>query len=869
MADNRPRLAARPGAASGSTASGSSASEPLGPPPPPSSTSASASASASGPLFGTRDPVFRPWPLPSKQPTNIGEFVQRLKFQGVDFRDLSEEKLREQIKKEKAGEADDATAQAEKTAAAKKKAAEKSAKRDTSHDRPKGIQEMLAKRDEILFSLEAALQSGLIAVDFVSLLLSKDRPTQALQTLSPIVRDKAGIGTLSAGRVANAQQAVRALRGRFGEVHGLDETTKFNAQRLIEHKTECVGWQLLAMDRASEVLKFGRKRLRVEMRREERYWSEVLAVRDKGWNLSRMPGQRRVLRVKFGFSESAPDLRALSFAPLRRVKNGQVALDLSALGAPSAIVVTLRKKTGKGGRVKTGRSPLATRLADSASLEDCILEARNTVNAKELWRELNREARLMISHGVVFRDSEIVFPAGADTEGTITIEPLYHRSSTNVSVAEKKKREDEATHDPKLNDIAAGLCTSLQLFLAHGHRDHYRQRSSPQPLTDTVPLPPIYYMLRPIVANLKYEKAIQHISQYLADVCGILHGLGLDGSRFTLYERPLSMSIPSQNAAGQRPGQGGQPPQAVPSASEGLCNAFLAPREFSFEFTINPEVRILVRCRTTVVPLKAQYLIQLLPPVNSSPATAGSGPLAPPAPPPPRNPLLDTFPPADNYGTLRDVLDYVGRATTHVLASHARKLAKQWEDRSGMGAAWATSVDGMEIRQLNNAFWKVRFSLVPQSAVTVLDKLVSLTESGGGTTVKQEKTSAFTIENDEDDYVDESAQLVTKNGGGDDSAQDTENASNVDSPLARPSPPELRVYASWPMAESESAVYRKWAWGAASLEAAAQARTGGGGGSGGGGEDDDDDESESNDLESIVVGCVSGNLKPMVDTRPR
>lgn len=708
----------------------------------------------------------------------------------------------------------------------------------------------------------------MIAVDFVSLLLSKDRPTQALQTLSPIVRDKAGIGTLSAGRIANAAQAARALQSQTGgggggggssglsaaEVQALDETTRFNAQRLIEHKTECVGWQLLAMDRASEVLKVGRKRLRAEMRREEKYWSEVLAVRDKGWTLSRMPGQRRVLRVKFGFSESAPDLRALSFAPLRRVKNGQVALDLSALGAPSAIVVTLRKK---GGQVQTGRSPLATRLADSASLEDRILEARNTVNAKELWRELNREARLMISHGIVFRDAEIVFPAGANTEGIITIEPLYHRPSANTSAAEKKKRAAEATYDPKLNDIAAGICTSLQLFLAHGHRDHYRQRSSPQPLTDAVPQPPIYYMLRPIVANLKYEKAIQHTSGYLADVCGILHGLGLDGSRFTLYERPLSMSIPPPGTASQRSGQGGQPPQTVPSASEGLCNAFLAPREFSFEFTINPDVRILVRCRTTVVPLKAQYLIQLLPPATSSPATAG-GPLAPPAPPPPRNPLLDTFPPADNYGTLRDVLDYLGRATAHVLAAHARKLARQWEDRSGAGAAWSTSVDGMEIRQLNNAFWKVRFSLVPQSAVTALDKLVALTDAGVGPV--KEEVVPFTIENDEDDYVDESEQVaaavaaanIDDNGDNDvvdDAAQDTENARNVDSPLARPSPPELRVYASWPMAESESAVYRKWVWSAASLETGAAGT--------------------SDDLESIVVGCVSGNLKPTVDNRSR
>ncbi|CAK7218970.1 RNA polymerase II mediator complex subunit [Sporothrix bragantina] len=872
MADNRARPAARPGVGAGTgAAAGAGTAAPnraagLGPPPPPPGSQQQPQQQSQvtplGPpppprqLFGKRDAVFRPWPLPSKQPANIGEFVQRLKFQGIDFRDLNEDTLREQIEKEKAEEAKGEQKKKEST----KTVASTDVKRNTSHDRPRGLQEMIAKRDEILMSLEAAVQSGLIAVDFVSLLLSKDRPTQALQTLSPIVRDKAGIGTLSAGRIANAAQAARAIQSQSGggfsaggntgglsaaEVQALDETTRFNAQRLVEHKLECVGWQLLAMDRASEVLQVGRKRLRAEMRREERYWAEVLAVRDKGWTLSRMPGQRRVLRVKFGFAESAPDLRALSFAPLQRVKNGQVALDLSALGAPSAIVLTL-KKTVAGGKEVIGRSPLATRLPDSASLEARLLEARNTVHAKELWRELGREARTMIAHGVAFYDDAIVFPAGAGIEGIITIEPLYHRPSANVSAAEKAKRDADATHDPQLNDMATGLATSLQLFLAHGHRDHYRQRSSPPPPSDSTPPPPIYYMLRPIVANLKYEKGIEHIAGYLSDVCGILHGVGLEGSCFTLYERPLSMSIPPTSTAKPQNQQNQQ--QHAPSASEGLCNAFLAPREFSFEYTINDQVRILVRCRTTVAPLKAQYLVQLLPPASSSsPSSSVPTPLAPPGPPPPKNPLVDVFPPADNYGTLRDVLDYLSKATSHVLAAHARKLACQWEDRSGMGAVWSTSVDGMEILQKKNAFARVRFSLVPHTTMTALDTLVALTEG---------RDPVVPIENDKDNFIDGSEELAdaqsSEAGDAENNAQDTENARNVDSPMVHPSPPELRVYASWSMDDTETAVYRKWVWSASSLA-----------------EKSIDDANDANDLESVVIGCVSGKLKPPAESNSR
>lgn len=601
------------------------------------------------------------------------------------------------------------------------------------------------------------------------------------------------------------------------------------------------------MDQASEALDVTHKQLRAEMRREERYWAEVLAVRDKGWTLSRVPGQQRMLRVKVGFSESAPDLKARSFAPLRRIKNGQVALDLTDLGTPSAVVVTL-KKIGLGGQETIGRSPLATRLSDAAPLESRLFEARNTVYAQELWHELCREARTMIAHDVVFRDNAIAFPAGADTKGIISLEPLYPPPAARMSAAAKAKQAAAATHDPQLNEVAAGLVTSLQLLLAHGHRDHYRQRSMPPPPTDSVPPKPTYYMLRCIVANLKYEKGIEHIASYLSDVCSILHGVGIDGSSFQLCETPISTSLLPSSAA---KAHFQQQQQQLPSASESFCNAFLAPREFSFEYTITEQVRILVRCRTTVVPLKAQYLVQLLPPASLMPPVrvAPPAPLAPPAPPLPKSPFAAVFPPADNYGTLRDVLDYLSKATSHVLAAHALKLARRWESRSGLGVAWSTSVDGVEIVQPRNAHTRVRFDIVETSAVTALDTLVAQAEG--------HDDSSPPIESDEDGSADEREAPTDA----EDDAQDAENARNVDTPMVRPRPPQLRVYASWPTKDPEAAVFRKWVWSATSLaqqKAAIKVINLDD-------SDDSDDSSDWNDLDSIVIGCLNGKLKPGLD----
>ena len=104
------------------------------------------------PLFGERDPVFRPWPLPPKQPSNIADFVSRLKAQGIEFRELSDEGLRKQIEEERqqaAGGKNGASASDTDKKANKAKAANT----DDLSERPKGREAMMQRRDEVIVSL--------------------------------------------------------------------------------------------------------------------------------------------------------------------------------------------------------------------------------------------------------------------------------------------------------------------------------------------------------------------------------------------------------------------------------------------------------------------------------------------------------------------------------------------------------------------------------------------------------------------------------------------------------------------------------------------------------------------------------------------
>lgn len=96
--------------------------------------------------------MFRPWPLPPKQPSNIADFVSRLKAQGIEFRELSDEGLRKQIEEEKK-QAVDGKNGTGATDTDNKATKSKAANTDEAIERPKGREAMMQRRDEVIVAL--------------------------------------------------------------------------------------------------------------------------------------------------------------------------------------------------------------------------------------------------------------------------------------------------------------------------------------------------------------------------------------------------------------------------------------------------------------------------------------------------------------------------------------------------------------------------------------------------------------------------------------------------------------------------------------------------------------------------------------------
>lgn len=122
----------------------------------------------------------------------------------------------------------------------------------------------------------------MLTLDSLSLLLSKQNPTQAGLTLSQQLREMVGIGTLGADK--------------------LDEATT-NEAKTKDQEEVALGWTLMEINRTRDAAEEASSLLEREVETESRYWEDVMAVKKAGWSLCRVPQERHTLGVRFGFSE--------------------------------------------------------------------------------------------------------------------------------------------------------------------------------------------------------------------------------------------------------------------------------------------------------------------------------------------------------------------------------------------------------------------------------------------------------------------------------------------------------------------------------------------------------------------------------------
>lgn len=119
-------------------------------------------------------------------------------------------------------------------------------------------------------------------MNFVSLVLSKTSRRQAETTIDQHLKQNLPLGCIEAEIVQAPERS----------------ETEINKMQMVS-----IGWKMLSLKATADSLLRSATRLEQEIVRETRYWEQILAVKEQGWSLCRLPREKHMLGVRFGFAE--------------------------------------------------------------------------------------------------------------------------------------------------------------------------------------------------------------------------------------------------------------------------------------------------------------------------------------------------------------------------------------------------------------------------------------------------------------------------------------------------------------------------------------------------------------------------------------
>ncbi|CAL8581560.1 hypothetical protein XPA_007248 [Xanthoria parietina] len=396
----------------------------------------------------------RAWPSDDTSTESLSYLIARINEQRGSFRSVTEASLEEDIRAANVGEEDHLPD-------------DNDASQESQDANAKG-EELAIAREDMIKRVGEAYNTCSQALDLVSLLLTSHTPKVAEATVSPYVKQTVSFGSLGAEIMQHTNEA------------GSQQTS----EDLVG-----LGWRMRSLTRSADSILTSATRLEQEMERESTYWQQILEIKEAGWPVSRLPGDRQTLGVRFGFAEAHAEFRDRGLVALRRDADGNVELDHGQRWRGEK---RIRVRVVKDGRVLA--EPPTRSTGDDKTLSQRLLRARNSLFDEELYHELSREGRNLVSHSVRCIGPSICVPYDADSQIEISLVDVASEEPLDVSC------EDSS--------IPSAIAITLRLLLSHAHRQNLQRRSQPPPpITDTPIARPVYSLLRPILEIIQHQSA--------------------------------------------------------------------------------------------------------------------------------------------------------------------------------------------------------------------------------------------------------------------------------------------------------------------------------------------------------------------------
>ena len=407
-----------------------------------------------------------------------------------------------------------------------------------------------------------------MALDFVSLVLSKHAPATAESTMSPALRQAVPRGSLNCQLMTNNPPSMAESKA----AHSISET-----------------YTLCGFSQAAEKLTEAASRLEGEADQESKYWKEVLLIQKKGWPLSKLPGDPCALAVHFGFQDAAPAYRSRGFAVLARNPDGTLRLDHNPL-RPNPVRVRasiVREGSTCGCSSASTSSGEADSVVVAASIDQQILQARDTLFEDELFHELGREARLLANHGVTMSLKQIKVPMDDETHLQLDL-----KESESKHPAKESSKQDQS--------LAEAISLGLRILLSHAHEINLLRRSQPPlPLSLEPRSMPECALLRPLLGAMQHLKQRDQLVGLLRSLIEPLVTAGLP---ISLKQAEASLNPGSHNNAAYPSLPLSTMPSAQRNTAATLLESLTKPLATSFTLVLPTEREQTITAQTNFDP---------------------------------------------------------------------------------------------------------------------------------------------------------------------------------------------------------------------------------------------------------------------------
>lgn len=265
------------------------------------------------------------------------------------------------------------------------------------------------------------------------------------------------------------------------------------------------GWKIEALKHSSSSLATAAQRLEGEADKEELYWESVLSIVSSGEVLYKIrKGDARGLGIKYGYGDAGSEYQDRGVAALRRRADGTMSFQTGVLKRTKTVRVNLYSVLN-GERTFQGASAGINIIKEEKSVEDEIKNARNFLFEEELFYEMAKEARSLISHRVRIQNGKIVIKL---YDEILEIEFIDYSSGNSNGEDEDHSMSGEVIPEVKVCKRASLICLAFHILLCYAHRKSLETKAGIPPPLNTKETKPwsSLYIIRPLIAQILHEK---------------------------------------------------------------------------------------------------------------------------------------------------------------------------------------------------------------------------------------------------------------------------------------------------------------------------------------------------------------------------